>query len=165
MISATELSEILEYDRHTGLFKWVTSPNFKIKIGDVAGSLHKYSGYIQLRVNKKLYPAHRLVWLYVYGEYPILQIDHINGVRDDNRVENLRCVTPAENAMNKCVYKQNKLGVTGVYYDKRINKYCAYIKVNKIQHHLGVFESLEDAKYSRLTAEKQYFGKFSRNIS
>ena len=92
MITQEELKELLDYNPETGLFTWNVYNNIKNKT--TAGTFN--DGYIQIKIKQKIYQAHRLAWLYVYGEWPKGQIDHINGIRDDNRIENLRDVTNRE---------------------------------------------------------------------
>ena len=90
------------FDYSDGNFYWKKTVNTKIKIGQKAGCL-KNDGYIQIRVEKKPYQAHRLIYLYHHGflpDYP-LELDHINRNRADNRIENLRIVTKSENQLNR----------------------------------------------------------------
>jgi hypothetical protein len=97
--SQNELKEIFEY--RDGELYWKKSNGTKITIGKLAGSLSKDSGYIFIRMGK-LYRAHRLIWIYHYGDIPeSLQIDHINRIRNDNRIENLRIVSQSLNIMNQ----------------------------------------------------------------
>ena len=91
------------------------------------------------------------------------QVDHINGVKNDNRKENLRLVTAAENSMNKRVCKNNTSGFQGVCWNKNNNKWTAYIGFNNKHIHLGLFDDFESAVKARLDAEEKYFGEFSPN--
>jgi hypothetical protein len=116
----------------------------RIKAGDVAGTLHP-TGYIHIRVDGKNYQEHRLAWLYVHGKFPDNCIDHINGIKDDNRISNLRDVTTQENTSALLARKNKadsqpvgKTGVKGlsVYRQKRVDgtvreSYRAQIKENK----------------------------------
>jgi hypothetical protein len=120
-----------------------------------AGHLSKYDGYIQIRVENKLYRAHHLAWLYCFGYLP-RELDHINGIRVDNRIENLREVTHAENGRNTKRHSTNTSGVTGVYYNK-INKYwVAQIRINYKTIYLGCFKDIEDAILARKAAETEF---------
>lgn len=76
-------------------------------------------GYVQIKISGKLYHAHRLAWLYVYGYMPEKEIDHINRIRDDNRIANLREATSQLNSLNTGIYKNNTSGSKGIYYNKR----------------------------------------------
>lgn len=90
------------------------------------------------------------------------QVDHINGVRYDNRRSNLRACTASQNAMNKGMLSNNTSGVTGVYWHKRAGKWCAHIKVDYKKIYLGLFDDLSAAAAARKAAEVQYFGEFRR---
>ena len=100
--------------------------------------------------------GHRLAWLYMTGEFPNGQIDHINHVRNDNRWCNLRVVNNQENHKNRPKQKNNKTGIVGVAFNKRTSKYIAYITVNKKRVSLGYFDDLEKAKETRLNANVKY---------
>ena len=114
----------------------------RIKLGAVAGGIQS-DGYIRITVNQKHYQAHRLIWLWVYGEWPDGEIDHINGIRDDNRIDNLRAVTRSENCRNTKQRKDNKSGITGVHWHKKAKKWQARIQTNGKTRNLGLF----DCKY------------------
>lgn len=105
---------------------------------------------------------HRVVILMCYGFYGEgLDVDHINHVRDDNRLVNLRFVTQGENLKNQSVSSKNTSGVTGVYFSKAKKKYIAQIKVNREAVYLGIFDTLEDAAEARRQADRKY--KFNNN--
>jgi hypothetical protein len=113
-------------------------------------------GYIQIGYLKKMYKAHRLVWAIVHGEFPKGQIDHINGNRSDNSLNNLRDVTQQQNAQNKTkMNRLNKSGYVGVCWNKRISKWQAAISFNKKITYLGVFSSPEDAHFAYLNAKQK----------
>ena len=85
------LKSILDYDLDTGIFTWKINKAKRTKIGDIAG--WSYNGYREIEINDKKYKAHRLAWLYVYGEMPNKLIDHIDGNRSNNKISNLREAT------------------------------------------------------------------------
>jgi len=114
------------------------------------------AGYREVSILGKSYRSHRLAWLLHYGEEPKNQIDHINGVRDDNRIENLRDTTQAENCKNVKKPKNNTSGCVGVYWKKRDSVWRAAISVNDIQVSLGAFKDKSDAIAARLKAEIKY---------
>ncbi|WP_046239044.1 HNH endonuclease [Delftia tsuruhatensis] len=143
-LTQSRLFERLSYDKETGIFTNRFSGSRKSK-GEVSGRLNKF-GYRQIQIDKKLYSAHRLAWLYVNGEWPDGLIDHINRVRDDNRISNLRVVTRAENNQNIGMLKTNTSGYRGVHYDARGRKWRASITVENKKVSLG----------SHLTPEKAY---------
>lgn len=96
------------------------------------------------------------------GEPEGMVVDHINGIKNDNTRKNLRVCTQRQNGMNQCTPTNNKSGVKGVFWYKRIGKWCAQIKVNKKTKYLGVFEDLDEATEVRRIAEEKYFGEFRR---
>lgn len=144
MLNAEELKSILDYDCETGIFTWKIKPRAALHIGDIAGSVSK-DGYIKIIYKKKLYIAHRLAWLYVYGEYPKKEIDHINRIKNDNRLCNLRDVEPHINCQNKNKRIDNTSGYTGVYWSKENKKWKVQYTFNKVKKHLGTFDNLEIA--------------------
>jgi hypothetical protein len=111
-------------------------------------------GYLCVKVNSVKYRAHRVVWLMTYGAWPVGQIDHINGVRDDNRVENLRDVTVTGNQQNQHRRVDNKSGVTGVTSEGPY--WRAKIRANGKRIDLGTFKTLEEAAAARKAAEALY---------
>lgn len=113
------IKELFEYNGETGGWVWIKKPhpNSPIKVGQSAGWLDKSTGYIRITIKGHKYQAHRLAWVYTYGDYPDGEqpyIDHINGKRDDNRIANLRVSSNAENVRNQQMRSDNPSGVTGV---------------------------------------------------
>ena len=150
MIAQKELKEKLYYSVITGHFNWLISPTSNVKAGSIAGCLTK--GYIVIRVNKRLYRAHHLAWLYVHNKMP-QQLDHIDQVKSHNQIINLREATTKENARNQPKRKSNTSGITGVCWDKKNNKWAASIKVDYIKIHLGRFANKFEAACARKSAE------------
>jgi len=111
-LTVERLKKFLEYSSDSGVFTRRVATGGS-KVGDIAGTKHR-TGYIHIRVDGKKYSAHRLVWLYKYGVFPSRDIDHINHVRDDNRLSNLREVSKQENMQNSSKYSTNTSGVVGV---------------------------------------------------
>ena len=155
-LTAEELRELLHYDQETGIFTRKVSTSNRVKVGAVAGCPGGY-GYLLISVHSRLYQAHRLAWLYMYGEWPKGQIDHLNRNRSDNRIANLRDVTQKQNLQNRSKSSTNTSGHPGVVWHKRISKWLAYIKHNYKQIHLGYFSILEEALSARKAAEKLYW--------
>ena len=155
-LTAEKLRMLLHYDPETGIFtrKVRTSP--RIKVGDVAGSVNT-SGYLLISVQSRLYLAHRLAWLYVYGEWPKLTIDHVNRNTSDNRIANLRDISHKQNGQNASIRIDNTSGHTGIIWCGREGKWLARICHNYKTIHLGYFTDREDAIAARKAAEKLYW--------
>lgn len=151
--------EFLSYDNNTGLFTWlVTVNNNKASKGVVAGHRHKKGrvDYVFIGLKGKMYRAHRLAWLYSYGEWPKGQIDHINGDPTDNRICNLRVVDNSENGKNRGKYITNKSGVVGVHWSSKNKKWISSITFNMKTMYLGSFDDKKDAAKARKKAEVKY---------
>ena len=135
MITQKELKELLSYDKDAGLFtKLYRSKNSSTSKG--AGWING-QGYKYIMVLGETYSAHRLAWLYVYGELPEFQIDHINHDRSDNRIKNLRSVTHSENQRNRLIPSSNSSGIHGVSWNKFTKKWVSSITVNGKRIHIG----------------------------
>lgn len=151
-----ELKRTLSYDPSTGIFRWRVEKK-GYSIGDIAGKpIASNEKYIQIVIGGHVYAAHRLAWLYVYGEWPTLYVDHINRVRDDNRIENLRLATHSQSSQNRSLHRNNTSGVKGVSFNKVSQKWSAYINVNRRFKNLGLFEKFEDAVVARKNAEIEF---------
>lgn len=152
-IDSTQLKECLTYDEEFGCFYWRHNRGRRVKAGDVAGCLH-HKGYVVITIGKKQYQAHRLAWLYVHGKYPEAQIDHINNVRSDNRISNLRQATQAQNCQN-LRKSRGSSGFLGVSFDStRGNRWNASIKLDGKKYHLGWFKTAEQAHQAYLYAKR-----------
>ena len=151
-----QLKELLHYDPETGVFTNKVTRNPRAKQGTVAGSLNTL-GYVVIQVNKQKTHAHRLAWLYVYGCWPKNQIDHINRIRNDNRLCNLRDVSRSDNCQNLSLPSHNKSGHMGISWVKQRSLWTVYIKVNKKNKWLGCYKDLDDAVAARKAGEKEYY--------
>jgi len=148
------LKELLHYDPDTGIFTWKVSKGAS-RAGAVAGFLNK--GYSRIRIDGNYYSSHRLAWLYVNNIWPDDQIDHINGIKLDNRICNLRMATNAENQQNYHLPKaNNKSGFLGVSLHKPSKKFMATIRINGIKKNLGYFSSAEEAHDAYLEAKRKH---------
>lgn len=153
MINHDELISLLSYDKDTGLFLWNKSRGPKSKSG-FAGHVSA-NGYVQIRLLGKLYYAHRLAWFFVHGKWPENHVDHINGNRSDNRIENLRDIIQQHNTQNqRCASKSNKLGLLGVYLDR--GKYRSRIEVGGQTYDLGRHDTAESAHAAYIDAKRQH---------
>lgn len=142
MINEKNVKTLFNYDPQTGRLKWRVSPSAKVRVGDDAGSIK--DGYRLIAYKGKRYRAHRIAWLYFYMKRPVGFIDHINGVKSDNRISNLRDVTNAENLQNmRKPMKGNKSGYLGVCNEG--SRFRALIMVDGKQERIGVFDTAEEA--------------------
>lgn len=157
MTQADRLKELVHYDPDTGVFLWREDKTNGIKAGDEAGG-YTGRGYRTIRIDRELCFSHRLAFLYMTGELPTDGVDHINGVKDDNRWENLRHACQKVNNKNTKQRKDNKSGVTGVHWHKRDEVWTASIGVGTGGHvrHLGSFKDLDEAVATRQAAEKKF---------
>lgn len=151
MIDAATLRSLLGYDPATG--------NFTRLNGVKAGGVNSL-GYVQIRICGARYKAHRLAWLYVYGEWPKGFIDHINGIRDDNRIVNLRIATHKQNMANSRLRVDAKMpkGVTMIHGAR----YRALIRVDGVLRHIGYFPTEEQARIAYCEAAQKEFGAYHR---
>jgi hypothetical protein len=154
MITQSKLKELLHYDPVTGDFTRLVANSNRIKVGDIAGFVNS-EGYKQLMINNKTYYAHRLAWLYIYGEFPKNHIDHINGNKKDNRIANLRECTNRENHQNITSQKNSTSKYLGVSWSNKHNKWFAQISFNYQKKYLGLFDNEEEAFAAYLKAKKQ----------
>jgi len=159
-LTAAEVRRLLRYEPDTGIFFWKIDTK-NTAAGDLAGC-RQSRGYWHIKINRRLYMAHRLAWLYVTGEWPLGHVDHINGNRSDNCFANLRIATNSENVRNSKLRKNNACGYKGVHYKKHINKFVAQINVGGRVCHLGVFKTAPEAHAAYWEAAKQHFGEFAR---
>lgn len=152
-LTSERLKELLDYDPETGVF--TRKPGKGVQGGGGTAGCPHCNGYWMISVEGKAYLAHRLAWLYTSGHWPKDQLDHINGVRDDNRLVNLRESSSAGNGQNHGLSKASTTGVTGVHWDKSRGKWLAHITVGWRTKHLGRFNTLEEAASARVEAKKR----------
>lgn len=159
------LNMILSYDSETGELFWKERPRWMFK----ADWSHKHfnklfagknaygksgSGYSHIGILGNRYYSHIICWILYHGKQSDKEIDHINRIKTDNRICNLRELDPYKNCQNKGVRADNKSGVTGVKYSG--GKFWAQISVKGKRIHLGTFDKIEDAINERLISESKY---------
>jgi hypothetical protein len=176
MIDARKIREIFDYDAQRGFLVWrarsaedfygkhphrtCASWNNK-NAGKPAGWVDKF-GYVWVRIGVDKVLAHRVVWAFVYGEWPCGALDHKNCIKSDNRAENLRIASPAQNAANRRRQSNNTSGVKGVFWNPRSSKWMVRIKKDGVLMHIGVFDSLDDAALAYEQAAIKVHGEFAR---
>lgn len=151
-LTADRLRELVDYDKESGIFTWRLSRR-RCRIGGIAGYTRE-DGYVFVRIDKRLYRAHRLAWLWSYGEFPALEIDHINRNPADNRLVNLREVDSSQNKQNIAARRDNRSGYKGVFKHSQTGRWVAQIQADGKAKHLGCFATPEEASlaYQRAAA-------------
>lgn len=156
MLTQDLLKELLVYDPQTGEFRWRYRRS-NVAAGAKAGALMS-NGYVYISINNRRYLAHKLAWIYVYGECPRM-LDHENRNRSDNRIANLRLANRALNNANTLA--RNVIGVKGVY--KKGSRYQAKITVDGEKIYLGTYDTITEAALAYRKAARHYFGVYSRS--
>jgi len=151
MLTQSKLKELMTYNPETGLFTRIKSYHSN-KVGTCPDKINS-KGYCEISIGSKKYKSHRLAWLYMTGDLPENQIDHINGIKSDNRWVNLRQATNAENCRNK---KKKGFCVT------RSGSYQAEIQTGDQRIYLGTFKTREEAKEAYAKVMHKYHGEFAR---
>lgn len=145
MITLAEAKEFVTYDPETGLFLSTGCKFSNKKQGEPVGTVHKTKGYVYVTLKGKTYRAQRVAFLFMTGEWPKQQVDHINRVKTDNRWCNLRDVPAAINAQNRHLYKTNTSGYTGVCWNKKESKWQVLVRSHGKQVYGGLFDDVHDA--------------------
>jgi hypothetical protein len=158
-------SDYFTYDTLTGILRWKHKHCSKICVGDIAGCPTTH-GYLVVRLHGKLYKVHRIVYEMINGPIPPhMEIDHVNGTTNDNRIVNLRLATRGQNTINVSKRSDNTSGTPGVSWYKPTSKWTVYINIQGKRKYLGYFKDEKDAINARINAEKIYHGEFSYSKS
>lgn len=155
-ITQERLKSLLTYDPDTGELRNRVQRNPRAPKGAVAGS-RTTDGYISLMLFGRRYQAHRLIWLYQTGEWPSLEIDHINRVRHDNRWSNLRVATRLHNSWNTAPHAKSRSGVKGVAYVAKSGKWQVQMRVCGKTHYIGIYDTIAEAADARSEAERRLY--------
>lgn len=161
-LTRKRLMEVLDYNPETGVFTRKIRTSNSTKIGEVAGTAH-IRGYWQINVCSQLILAHRLVYLWYHGEMPPkgIDIDHINGDRQDNRWVNLRAATRSQNMGNAVGQSGSRAGLKGVWLHRKTGLWQAGIRHEGTRHHLGYFKTPEEAHVAYVAASRRLNEGFS----
>lgn len=177
-LTAAYVRSILYYDPETGVFTWRARPASMFNdgkhsaahraslwnsrySGTVAGKIDD-RGYRIICISSRMYRAHRLAWLWMAGDWPTAEIDHVNLDKDDNCWSNLREATHSQNMINRRLHRNNTSGCKGVHWHKRDKKWSAQISKDKRRINLGYFETREDAQSARKEAAERLHGGYVR---
>lgn len=137
-LTRERLRQILHYDSETGKFTRLDRMTARTA-GTLAGGKGSGGGYVKISIDGKLYLAHRLAWLYEFGEWPS-ELDHRDRNRSNNRISNLRSVTRGQNCVNGAAMPSNTTGYRGVHFHKGAGRYRAQITKDGCCHSLGYFD-------------------------
>lgn len=161
-LTAEFVRSVLDYDPVTGNLSWKRNPGRWNRHGGKPVNSVDRTGYIRFMICGRNYFAHRIIWLLMKGAWPSAQIDHISGVRNDNRLTNLREETHVENSRNTKVKNMNTSGEKGVYWHIQSNKWKAQISLYGKRKHLGLFSDITAASAAYEKAAAEFFGEFRR---
>lgn len=158
-ISLDRLREVLSYAPDTGLFTWRVALRRSVVRGTTAGS-PDHDGYTLIRIDGTAYKAHRLAWFYTLGDWPLGPLDHVNGSRSDNRIENLREATIRQNAFN--MKARGASSWKGVAWNSKDKRWFAQIRIDGKKVHIGSFRDEREAAEAYLFAALEHHGEFAR---
>lgn len=160
-LTVEEVREMFSYDPADGVLRWRLDRSPKARAGAPVGCIHR-SGYLVTLIRRKNYQVHRLIWAFVYGCWPPEHVDHVNGVRSDNRLQNIRACSPSENGRNKGRQVNNTTGFKGVSFCSREGRYQTTCRVNGRKKWIGYFDTPEEASIAYEAFAKRHHGEFYR---
>lgn len=170
-LTQNDIKKLLIYIPKYGVFVWRvrkgTNPGIKTWnkrfAGTAAAGYTDKNGYCFLSINNVKFLVHRLVWLYVNGSFPPEEIDHVNGIRSDNRIINLRESTRSQQNFNRRLTEKSSTGRVGVSLFR--GKYRARIQIHGKKYYLGTFDSIESASAVYQDKSRELFGDYSYVVS
>lgn len=160
MITQQQVLELFEY--RDGNLYWKVSTTNSITVGQIAGTATNDAGYKIVGIGGKTYRAHRIIFLYHHGYIPN-KIDHIDGDRSNNKIENLRPATNEENSRNSKLSKINKSGVKGVCWASHVNKWLVQVRSGNSNKYLGLYDDLEVAKAVAIEARNKFHKEYANH--
>ena len=161
MVTQDYLKDVFDYDAETGLFSRKKVFTNVSKVGVPLGAKQS-NGYIIINIAGRVYRAHRLAWLYVHGEWPEEDIDHINGDVTDNRICNLRKASRSENLCNTKLPRTNTSGFKGVSWDSARGKWFGKVQFGNKQYPVGRFDTIEQAVDAVNEKRIELHGEFAK---
>lgn len=159
-VSPARLREVLQYEASTGVFRWLAARR-GVTVGAIAGNITA-RGYRTIFIDGRNYKAGRLAWLYVFGEWPLGEIDHEDLNKQNDRIGNLRLATRQQNGSNRHGWAKSRL--KGAYHTGRpITKpWLSIIRSEGKKFHLGYFQTAEEAHTAYCAAASRLHGSFAR---
>jgi len=164
MVSKERIDELFHIDVNLGIVSRKRASG-RSRPGIRAGYTDSRNGYRYICIDRVDYFEHNLIWFMCYGQWPSgnLEIDHINRVRDDNRLCNLRLATRSQNNANMKLRKDNRTGCRGVYFNSKSRKFIVQVTKEGVTKTVGRFDSLEEAAKIAKEFRKLVFGEFAHN--
>ena len=147
-VSLDHVKQFVKYLPETGEF-------VRLSTNRLTGKINR-DGYIEVQIGRKRYLAHRLAWLWVHNEWPVYNLDHANRIKTDNRIENLRYLTPSQQNQNTNISSLNVSGYRGVSWDSTVKRWRARIRVNNKKFSLGYFDDPFEAYQAYVKAVPLY---------
>lgn len=158
-LTHSRVLELFDLDAERGVLTRKVRTTNSVRVGDPVGTLS--NGYLRARVDGCHVSVHRLIWFYVNGVWPVEEIDHINGIKSDNRIANLREASRSQNNRNCPVRSDSSTGLRGVCWNNGRSSYRVAIRINGRRVLLGTFHDAEQAHAAYVEAAKLYHGDFA----
>lgn len=165
-ISIPEIRQLVRADFEAGKLYWLERPSggmkgrgaaiFNSRQANKEATSPDKHGYLRLTVKGKTFFAHRVIWALAHDEWPSMALDHINGNKSDNRLDNLRLASVSQNGRNMSLPISNKSGVIGVCWDRKAAQWRAYANAGGRKVYLGVFRTIDEAKAARESASNDF---------